>query len=73
MRRQEFVVEYAITYPSGKKWRDCESVYAITKEGSADLVKWLFSSCTITITSVTPSGKFVGADITPTRTVLGDY
>jgi hypothetical protein len=73
MRRQEFIVEYAITYPSGKKWRDSKSVYAITKEGAADLVRWLFSSRTISITSVNPSGTFVGADMAPTRTVLGDY
>ena len=72
-QRQIFRVKYTIYYNSGASDKGTMDVIAISEIGAIDIIKWLFKVRNITINSVIPTLKYVGAPIIPNYEVLGDY
>jgi hypothetical protein len=72
-QRQIFTVSYNIFYNSGANYKGTRDVIAISESGAIDIIKWLFKVRNITIISVIPTFKYIGAPIIPDYEVLGDY
>ena len=71
-QRQGFIVKFEINYPSGKKWKDEEEVYAISELGAEDTIRWLKSGKDISIVSIKRTGEYIGKPIYPDNHCIGD-